>query len=933
MASITAAAGGGNWTTGGTWVGGIAPTAADDAFLDATSGNVTVDSGAVCRSCDCNGYTGTLTHTAGVTLTIGDGTAGAGNRALRLASGMTYTLGSSSTSAISFISTSATVQTVTTAGKTLGNVTFNGVAGSWQLADANTVGSAATVTLTNGTLDTNSQTCSWGIFSSANANTRVLTLGASQITLTGSNVNVWNVNNGSGADATALTLNAGTSTITVTGATTGTSTNTFSGGGKTYNNVVINGPIRCTVNYTSTFANLTINGIASTSCRYTIALNQTVTGAFTCAGLSSTQRPLILGAGTSSESTRRTITVGSVSFSNCDFQSIGISGVTATGTRLGDATNNSGITFDSARTVYWSNTLGGNWSDNANWSLTSGGAGGADFPLPQDTVVFDANSLTTTGQEVTADIVSLGLNVSFASCATSPTLRLRSSGIIGNSLFGSLTLKSGMTIAGSDEFHLRSASASTITSAGVSFSQNFIIIAPFGSYSLVDALSLPTNRTFQVQFGTFDANGQNVTTGLFSGSGTNTRTLTMGSGTWTLTGVGTVFNTGTVTNLTFSGASATIYVTDTSSALKTLALGTGVTPIGTLRIAPGGTGPIAFSNGGTRVFTTLEVTGPKTIVWQSARTYQATNFTINSSIDRPVTFLSDVPGTQYTLSVASGTVGSRFMSIFDCIGSGGATFVARESYGNNTTGWTIVPPRINQAMATLSYALNFPNNAAVDVVSASNSGVAANGSWSLCAWIDITGYTGTRQDIHGVNFTPTNSAISVGSTGLYVLNDPVGLISTTVRAPIGRMVPIVTTWDAVNARGSMYFDGYLIYTRTGTATAFTDGKIVTGRFAYSAAQPAWAAVSRRRIFARALSAAEVMAWSRNNVEPDDTGLRAEYNLLAGSGSTDVDTSGNGNNGTITGATWVTDRVYTARVAAANRVPTSGRNAATNRVQL
>jgi hypothetical protein len=131
----------------------------------------------------------------------------------------------------------------------------------------------------------------------------------------------------------------------------------------------------------------------------------------------------------------------------------------------------------------------------------------------------------------------------------------------------------------------------------------------------------------------------------------------------------------------------------------------------------------------------------------------------------------------------------------------------------------------------------------------------------------------------------------------------------------------------------MYFDGYLIYTRTGTATAFTDGKIVTGRFAFSASQPAWAAVSRRRIFARDLSAAEVMAWSRDNVEPDSTGLRAQYNLLAGSGSTDVDTSGNGNNGTITSATWQTDRIYTARTAVSGRVAASNRVTATNRVQL
>src|SRR5688572_9008082 len=118
MAALYAKTAGGAWTTAGTWsatgAGGLdsagPPTAADDAIFETLSGNVTVGTGSVARSVDCQGgtgnYAGTLTHTAGVTLAIGDGTAGAGNRALRFSSGMTYTLGNATTSAISFVSTS-----------------------------------------------------------------------------------------------------------------------------------------------------------------------------------------------------------------------------------------------------------------------------------------------------------------------------------------------------------------------------------------------------------------------------------------------------------------------------------------------------------------------------------------------------------------------------------------------------------------------------------------------------------------------------------------------------------------------------------------------------------------------------------------------------------------------------------------------------------
>src|SRR5215207_283203 len=139
MATRTAAAGGGNWSAGATWVGGVAPTAADDAVLNATSGNVTIDSTAcVCRSLNCTGYTGTLTMAASHTLTIGDATAGASNIALKLVPGMTFVPANGTSSVISFASTSATQQTIDSGGKTLGRVNIAGAGSSYILTSAMT---------------------------------------------------------------------------------------------------------------------------------------------------------------------------------------------------------------------------------------------------------------------------------------------------------------------------------------------------------------------------------------------------------------------------------------------------------------------------------------------------------------------------------------------------------------------------------------------------------------------------------------------------------------------------------------------------------------------------------------------------------------------------------------------------------------------------
>jgi hypothetical protein len=178
------------WNVAANWDTGSVPTAADDVVLPAISNACNINAAAACRSFNASAYTGTLTHTAAITLTIGDATAGAGNVALAFNStaNMTYTLGSKTTSAITFISTSATVQTVNFNSHLVGNVTFNASSnGSWQLTG--TCGTAAggidtsgsTFTLTKGTLDTNDQTVYARRFFATGSNVRTLSLGSSSI--------------------------------------------------------------------------------------------------------------------------------------------------------------------------------------------------------------------------------------------------------------------------------------------------------------------------------------------------------------------------------------------------------------------------------------------------------------------------------------------------------------------------------------------------------------------------------------------------------------------------------------------------------------------------------------------------------------------------------------------------------------------------------
>lgn len=685
MATITAAAGGGNWTVGATWVGGVAPTSADDAVLDATSGNVTIDSGAVCRSVNCTGYTATLTHNTNVTLTIGDGTAGAGNVALLFVSGMTYVKGSVTTSAVSFVSTSATTQTITSGGKLFGNVTFNGAGSSYQLTDThNLAATTAAVTLTAGTLDTNGQICIWGVFSSSNSNTRTLTLGSSSVTLSGTGT-VWDF-----TTATNLTFNANTSSITFTGASA-----ILSGGAKTFNTVVFTGSGSASIGSGgATFANLTRTGTAARTDSLLFGqTNYTITGTLTLTGNSAINRLLV---SSSVIGTPRTITVGTLVASRVDFRDITAAGaadwnISAILGGSGDCGGNTGITFTAPQTQYWFQNTG-NWSDASKWfQATNGGGGAGRVPLSQDPVVFDANSFSTSGQTVSADMPRMGYDMTWTGATNSPTL---SATTVTVTIFGSATFISGMTLSGNQFFVLENRTAKTLTSVGRSFPAGLNIQSAGGSTTLQDDLTVV--GTLQLIVGTLVATTQNVQCTSFNGNNNNTKTLTMGSGVWTATGTGDVWRLAPGAT-TLNAGTSTIILSNTSSSTKTFNGATNFTiaPYYRISISGGGSGTVSF--GGALTANTIDIGAPKSVIFASSNTITVTNFNAVGTPGNLVTITSSTNGSPATLSKASGVVACDYLSLKDSTATGGATWYAGVNSTNvsGNTGWLFssAPPR------------------------------------------------------------------------------------------------------------------------------------------------------------------------------------------------------------------------------------------------
>jgi hypothetical protein len=214
--------------------------------------------------------------------------------------------------------------------------------------------------------------------------------------------------------------------------------------------------------------------------------------------------------------------------------------------------------------VYWNLAGTQNWSATA-WAPSSGGTPDINqFPLAQDTAVFDNTGSAGT---VTIDVDWNIGTVNLSARSTAMTLTLR--GNVYKDWIGS----SAVTSANASTLIFLSRSSQTITSNGFVFECALTINAVTGIVTLADALTLGTTRNLTLTSGTFDAVTYNVTTGLVSIVAAGTKTLKMGSGTWSLTGIGTVWDVASASGVNFYKGSANIALVSTSTSARTFAGG------------------------------------------------------------------------------------------------------------------------------------------------------------------------------------------------------------------------------------------------------------------------------------------------------------------------------------------------------------------------
>ncbi|MDQ3075968.1 MAG: hypothetical protein M3Q34_02475 [bacterium] len=523
-----------------------------------------------------------------------------------------------------------------------------------------------------------------------------------------------------------------TDTLTTTGNLTLTN-GTFSGNSQT---VALTGTSQ-TITGGFTFYNLTRTGTASMTDSLTLANNQTITNTLTLSGNSATNRVLIQS---NTLGTARTLTAATVSLTNVDFMDITGAGAASpfTGTSLGNALGNSGITFTGATTRYWVGGTG-NWSDTGEWSASSGGSSGASVPLPQDSVIFNANSFNAGSQTATADMPRLGADINFTGVTNSPTFDVNSS-----TMYGSLTLGSGMS-AGGNTFTMAARSSVNITSNGVSTTWGPWNISTYGgTVTLQDALVNTNGNGFNLNYGTFNANNQNVTLTKFISNNSATRTVTMGSGLWTITGTGFAWNTDST--LTINANTSTIKFTDTSS--STVEFYTSDKTYNNIWFARGAsTGNNAIY--GSNTFNEFKDTGTAAhnLLFAAGTTQTITTWTVSGTAGNLITINTNGSTQTHTLSMALVGVSADYLNIQHSVATGGASWYAGANSTNNQavadagSGWIFTVPPARSLTITTS--------------STSNAGTAPN-------W--IAGIGGGNVNITDVQ-TQLNAGTSISFTG------------------------------------------------------------------------------------------------------------------------------------------------------------------------
>jgi len=621
----------GNWSdddnhwassSGGAPSDGNLPTSLDNVFFDSNSGTgqVTINVAAYCNNIDVSGVGSALTIYA-----LTSPLYVYGNIVGNAADNVTWTGPNGTTNGLRLSGTSS--QTITTNGSYIGNWIFDGVGGTWTFQD-NYRGNY--IFLLNGTVDTNNKSVELdGAFNTSGTGTKVLTLSS----------NNFKCGSFSNDGPTGFTFNYNTSTVQL-----------YSVGGN--------------IRGTNTFYNLIFLPYNDVNHQYTIRGNQTINNNLIITGYNATNRRILIYSSNTTAVTS-TFTAANVSVSNADFLGIkgagagdwDLSGITGLS---GDCGYNADITFTTPQTQYWHEGTG-SWSNPAKWfTATNGGGSAGRVPLPQDGVIFDVNSIDSSGSTITIDCARVGRTLTMTDVSPTHTISLPNH----ITCFGQFLLKEGVTVThnsnsiyvwslDSDNKSINIGQATIFTLAvgipytfsGTSFNAAELTYYNLSSFTCISYLNL---------YSGLDFNDFNVTTRNIQFQNNFSDSL-LGSGTLTITGTsGEVFSSSSSARIVCE--TSTVYFNPTSGSSDVYAafwprtfynLRFGGSHTGNFIVKLAGTVANPDYTGGTLTCTTFATDAGRKVKFYKDAIVESTNWTLTGASDSIIYFDCQVSESVY----------------------------------------------------------------------------------------------------------------------------------------------------------------------------------------------------------------------------------------------------------------------------------------------
>ena len=454
------------------------------------------------------------------------------------------------------------------------------------------------------------------------------------------------------------------------------------------------------------------------------------------------------------------------------------------------------------------------------------------------TPLIDCTLAGSTGRTIspsaTTEANSISFNISAGTGLVTINLAVKNlnftgfSGTFANStktIYGNLTLVSGMTLnaGGSTTTFAATSGTQTITSA--TLTQDYAItFAGTATYQLADALTSGSTRTMTLTSGTLDLNDKTLTTGLFSSSNSNTRSILFGTtGNITCSGTGTVWTTSTITNFSLTGT-PTVNLTNTSSTLRGITQGAGTAAQAVNFYIKAGTGQVSlFTTSG--AFRDIDFTGSTAILG------------VGSSINcfGNIVLTNDTTASGFSVTFA-GTSGTQTMT------SNGKTFDCALSI--NGVGGTVqlVDALTMGSSRTLTLTNGtFNSNAksvTVGAFSAANNNTKTftitNSTFTVLSGTTTTGFIfqtpGTTFNVTGSNivFTTSGNTVYYGGTTAAVTYPQVTMSGTGIlNIGFGQSTSSITTLTNTVQPCTISISTTSLLTVTNFNLSGTTGNLVT----------------------------------------------------------------------------------------------------------